>query len=127
MLAAVETVTSAMRATEEAAIISKMAERGQIKGCFIDGPLALDNAVSPVAAAHKGIAGEVAGRADLLIAPAIEAGNVLYKSLSYFANAKLGGIVVGAAAPVVMTSRADSPQAKLNSIALALVAAGINP
>ena len=127
MLAAVETVTSAMRATEEAAIISKMAERGQIKGCFIDGPLALDNAVSPVAAAHKGITGEVAGRADLLIAPAIEAGNVLYKSLSYFANAKLGGIVVGAAAPVVMTSRADSPQAKLNSIALALVAAGINP
>ena len=121
MLAAVETVTSSMRATEEAAIISKMAERGQIKGCFIDGPLALDNAVSPTAARHKGIGGEVAGRADLLIVPGIEAGNVLYKSLTYFANVKIGGIVVGAASPVVMTSRADSPQAKLNSIALALV------
>jgi phosphate butyryltransferase len=126
MLAAVETVTSSMRATEDAAIISKMAERGQIKGCFIDGPLALDNAVSPTAAAHKGITGEVAGKADLLIAPGIEAGNVLYKSLGYFTDAKLGGIVVGATAPVVMTSRADSPQAKLNSIALALVTAGIN-
>ena len=123
MLSAVETVTSAMRSTEEAAIIAKMAERGQIKGCFIDGPLALDNAVSAAAAHHKGIAGEVAGKADLLIAPNIEAGNFLYKAIGFFTTAKLGGIVVGANAPVVMTSRADSPEAKLNSIALAVVAA----
>lgn len=124
MLSAVETVTAAMRSTEEAAIIAKMAERGQIKDCIIDGPLALDNAVSAEAAKHKGLAGEVAGRADMLIVPNIEAGNVLYKSIVYFADARLGGIVVGANAPVVMTSRADSPQTKLNSIALAVVAAG---
>lgn len=124
LLSAVETVTSAMRSTEEAAIIAKMAERGQIKDCFVDGPFALDNAVSPEAARHKGIGGEVAGRADLLIAPNIEAGNVLYKALGFFTAAQLGGIVVGANAPVVMTSRADSPQAKLNSIALAVVTAG---
>ena len=124
MLSAVETVTSAMRSTEEAAIIAKMAERGQIKGCFVDGPLALDNAVSAAAAGHKGISGEVAGKADVLIVPNIEAGNVLYKSIGFFAKAQLGGIVIGANAPVVMTSRADSPQTKLNSIALAVVAAG---
>lgn len=122
MLAAVETVTSAMKATEDAALIAKMAERGQIKGCSVDGPLALDNAVSLMAAKHKGIGGVVAGAADLLIAPNIEAGNVLYKSLVYFANTPIGGIVLGAAAPVVLTSRADSPQTKLNSIALAVVA-----
>jgi len=126
MLAAVETVSPSMRATEDAAIISKMAERGQIRGCFIDGPLALDNAVSAVAAEHKGIAGDVAGKADLLLVPDIEAGNVLFKSLVYFANAQIGGVVVGATAPVVMTSRTDSPQAKLNSIALALITAGAN-
>lgn len=123
MLSAVETVTPAMRSTEEAAIIAKMSERGQIKGCFIDGPLALDNAVSVAAANHKGITGDVAGKADLLIAPNIEAGNVLYKSIGFFTGAQLGGIVVGANAPVVMTSRADSPATKLNSIALAVVAA----
>lgn len=124
MLAAVETVTSSMKATEDAAMISKMAERGQIKGCIIDGPLALDNAVSLAAARHKGIGGEVAGQADLLVVPNIEAGNVLYKSLVYFANTPLAGIVVGAAAPVVLTSRADSPATKLNSIALAVIVSG---
>ena len=122
MLAAVETVTASMKATEDAALIAKMAERGQIKGCCIDGPLALDNAVSPTAAKHKGIGGEVAGNADLLVVPNIEAGNVLYKALVYFAKAPLAGIVIGAAAPVVLTSRADSPQTKVNSIALAVVA-----
>lgn len=121
MLAAVETVTASMKATEDAALIAKMAERGQIKGCRIDGPLALDNAVSALAAKHKGIGGDVAGRADILVVPVIEAGNVLYKSLTYFANTPLAGIVIGAAAPVVLTSRADSPQTKLNSIALAVV------
>ncbi len=124
MLAAVETVTSSMKATEDAAMIAKMAERGQIKGCIIDGPLALDNAVSLAAARHKGIGGEVAGQADLLVVPNIEAGNVLYKSLVYFANTPLAGIVVGAAAPVVLTSRADSPATKLNSIALAVIVSG---
>ena len=124
MLAAVETVTTSMKATEDAALIAKMAERGQIKGCRIDGPLALDNAVSMAAAHHKGIGGDVAGQADLLVVPNIEAGNVLYKSLVYFANTPLSGIVVGAAAPVVLTSRADSPANKLNSIALAVVVSG---
>ena len=122
MLAAVETVTTSLKATEDAALIAKMAVRGQIKGCRIDGPLALDNAISPAAAKHKGIGGEVAGRAELLVVPDIEAGNVLYKALVYFAKAPLAGIVIGAAAPVVLTSRADSPQTKLNSIALAVVA-----
>ena len=124
MLAAVETVTASMKATEDAAMIAKMSERGQIKGCRIDGPLALDNAVSLAAARHKGIGGDVAGQADLLVVPNIEAGNVLYKSLVYFANTPLAGIVVGAAAPVVLTSRADSPATKLNSIALAVVVSG---
>jgi phosphate butyryltransferase len=124
MLAAVETVTASMKATEEAAMIAKMSERGQIKGCRIDGPLALDNAVSLAAAHHKGIGGAVAGQADLLVVPNIEAGNVLYKSLVYFANTPLAGIVVGAAAPVVLTSRADSPATKLNSIAMAVVVSG---
>lgn len=124
MLAAVETVSSAMKATEDAALIAKMAERGQIKGCRVDGPLALDNAVSAAAAKHKGIGGEVAGMADVLVVPYIEVGNVLYKALVYFAEAPLGGIVIGAAAPVVLTSRADSPQNKVNSIALAVVTSG---
>ena len=121
MLAAVETVTASMKATEDAALIAKMAERGQIKGCVIDGPLALDNAVSASAAAHKGIGGDVAGKADILVVPFIEAGNIFYKTLVYFAHTPLAGIVIGAAAPVVLTSRADSPQTKLNSIALAVV------
>lgn len=121
MLAAVETVTASMKATEEAALIAKMAERGQIKGCRIDGPLALDNAVSVAAAKHKGIGGEVAGKADVLVVPNIEAGNIFYKALVYFANTPLAGIVIGAASPVVLTSRSDSPQTKLNSIALAVV------
>jgi phosphate butyryltransferase len=124
MLAAVETVSPAMKATEDAALIAKMAERGQIRGCRIDGPLALDNAVSVTAAKHKGIGGEVAGMADILVVPFIEVGNVLYKSLVYFAGAPLGGIVIGAAAPVVLTSRADSPENKMNSIALAVVVSG---
>ena len=121
VLAAVETVTPAMKATEDAALIAKMAERGQIRGCRVDGPLALDNAVSVAAAKHKGIGGDVAGQADILVMPYIEAGNVLYKALTYFAGAPLAGIVIGAAAPVILTSRADSPETKLNSIALAVV------
>lgn len=122
-LAAVEVVNPDMPATVEAAQLSKMAERGQIKNCIIDGPLALDNAVSAEAAAHKGIKSPVAGLADILLVPDIEAGNILYKSLTYFARAQMGGMIAGAKAPVVLTSRADSPATKLNSIALGVVAA----
>lgn len=115
----VEVVNPAMQSTLDAASLSIMSSRGQIEGCIIDGPLALDNAISIEAAEHKGIKSEVAGRADILLVPTIEVGNVLYKSLVYFAKAKVGSLVVGAKAPVILTSRADSDQAKLFSIALA--------
>lgn len=123
VLAAVENVNPDMPATLEAAQLAKMADRKQIKGVIIDGPLALDNAVSPAAAAHKGIGGEVAGKADILVAPDIEAGNILYKSIVYFGGAQLAGLITGAAAPVVLTSRADSPESKLYSIALGVLCA----
>lgn len=100
-----------------------MNRRGQITGCIIDGPLALDNAVSKYAAEQKGIGGDVAGQADILLVPTIEVGNVLYKSLIYFANAKVGAIIAGAKAPIVLTSRADSAESKLYSLALALCSA----
>lgn len=100
-----------------------MQKRGQIKGCVIDGPLALDNAVSLKAAEHKRIDSEVAGKADILLVPDIEAGNMLYKSLVYFANAKVGAIIAGAKAPIVLTSRADSAESKLYSLALAVCSA----
>ncbi|WP_210365862.1 phosphate butyryltransferase [Bacillus sp. REN3] len=122
-LAAVETVNPAMQATLDAAALSMMNKRGQIKGCIIDGPLALDNAVSKTAAEHKGISSEVAGMADILLVPAIEVGNVLYKSLIYFANAKVGAVIAGAMAPIVLTSRADTAESKLYSLALALCSA----
>lgn len=92
----------------------------QITGCIIDGPLALDNAVSVLAAEHKGLQSEVAGNADILLVPAIEVGNVLYKSLVYFAQAKVGAVIAGARVPIVLTSRADKAQSKLYSLALAL-------
>ena len=116
---AVETVNPAMEATLHAATISKMSDRGQLKGCIVDGPLALDNAVSKKAAEHKGIVSEVAGDADIILLPDIEAGNVLYKALVFLADVKLAAIIVGAKAPVVLTSRADSDETKLRSIALA--------
>lgn len=122
-LAAVEVVNSDMPACVDAAALSKMAERGQLKGCIIDGPLALDNAVSVEAAEHKGIKSQVAGRADILMVPELVSGNVLYKSITYFAKGNLTGIIVGAKAPVIVTSRSDSAEAKLNSIALAVMAA----
>jgi phosphate butyryltransferase len=100
-----------------------MNKRGQIKNCIVDGPLALDNAISPAAAEHKGISSEVAGNADILLVPAIETGNALYKSLMYFAGAKVGAVIAGAKAPIVLTSRADSAESKLNSLALALCSA----
>ncbi|WP_152602433.1 phosphate butyryltransferase [Planococcus sp. CAU13] len=122
-LAAVEVVNPAMPATLDAAALSAMNRRGQIKGCIVDGPLALDNAISTLAAAHKGITGETAGKADILVVPNIEAGNILYKSLVYFAQAKVGGVIAGAKAPIVLTSRADSAESKLYSLALAIKSA----
>ena len=119
-IAAVEVVNPAMQATIDAAALSVMNKRGQITGCIVDGPLALDNAVSALAAEHKGIQSEVAGRADILLVPTIEVGNVLYKSLIYFAKAKVGAVIAGAKAPIVLTSRADSAESKLYSLALAI-------
>jgi phosphate butyryltransferase len=124
VLAAVETVEAGMPATQEAAALAKMADRGQIKGgAVVDGPLALDNAVSEEAARHKGIVSPVAGRADILVVPDIEAGNMLGKALVYFGGARVAGLVMGAARPVVVTSRADSAEAKLLSIALGAIMA----
>ncbi|WP_448972391.1 phosphate butyryltransferase [Mesobacillus sp. LC4] len=122
-LAAVEVINPAMQATVDAASLTMMNKRGQIQGCIVDGPLALDNAVSQIAAEHKGIKSEVAGKADILLVPAIEVGNVLYKSLIYFANAKVGAVISGAKAPIVLTSRADTAESKLYSLALALCSA----
>ncbi|PID26781.1 MAG: phosphate butyryltransferase [Candidatus Cloacimonadota bacterium] len=116
---AVEVVNPAMPDTLDAAILSKMADRKQIPNCIIDGPLAFDNAVSVESAHHKGIESIVAGNADLLLAPDIEAGNVLYKSFIFFSRAKCAAVILGAAAPIVLTSRADSDETKLNSIKLA--------
>ncbi|MDR1625776.1 MAG: phosphate butyryltransferase [Spirochaetia bacterium] len=121
-VAAVETVNPKMEATLHAAMMAQMNRRGQIKGCVVDGPLALDNAVSKEAAAHKNIAGEVAGNADIILVPDIEAGNLLYKSLVFLGGALTAGIIIGAKAPIVLTSRADSEKSKLYSIALAACA-----
>ncbi|CAM3798798.1 phosphate butyryltransferase [Mesobacillus zeae] len=122
-LAAVEVINPAMQATLDAAALTQMNRRGQIKGCIVDGPLALDNAVSALAAEHKGVEGDVAGAADILLVPDIEAGNILYKSLMYFAGAKVGAVIAGASAPIVLTSRADSAESKVTSLALALCSA----
>lgn len=121
-LAAVETVNPAMVPTTDAAALVVMNKRGQIKGCIVDGPLALDNAVSIEAAMQKGLSGKTAGKADILLVPNIETGNILYKSLMYFANAKVGAVIQGAKAPIVLTSRADSADSKLYSLALAILA-----
>ena len=106
-ICAVEVVNPDMPATVDAALLSKMSDRGQIKGCIVDGPLALDNALSLEAAEHKGISGPVAGKADILLLPNIETANVMYKTLTYTARSKNGGILVGTAAPVILTSRAS--------------------
>lgn len=124
-LAAVEVVNSAMEATVDAALLTQMNRRGQITNCVVDGPLALDNAISELAAKKKGIDSNVAGNADILLAPNIEVANVLYKSLVYFAKAKSASILVGAKIPVVLTSRADPMESKLYSIALAVCTANL--
>jgi phosphate butyryltransferase len=122
VLGAVEMVNENMEATLHAALLSKMNQRDQIKNCIIDGPLAFDNAISLESAQHKGIRSEVAGDTDLLLMPDIEVGNVLYKSLVFFAKAKVASIILGAMVPIVLTSRSDSEQAKFDSILLAAAA-----
>lgn len=122
ILGAVEVVNEAMPATLDAAIITKMGQRKQIKNCIIDGPLAYDNAVSKESAHHKGIVSDVAGDADLLIVPDIEAGNILYKAYGFSCNATLAANVLGASAPVVLTSRSDTEEAKQASIIMAAAA-----
>lgn len=123
VLAAKEKVSEKMEATVHAKALADMNEAGEIKGCIVDGPLALDNAVSKESARIKGIDSVVAGDADILLAPDIEAGNILYKSLSFLGNAKSAGLIVGTSKPIVLTSRADSEEAKLNSIVLATLMA----
>jgi phosphate acetyltransferase len=124
ILSAMETVNPKVASTVEAAALCKMADRGQITGGLLDGPLALDNAISPEAAAAKGIVSPVAGRANVLVTPDLEAGNMLAKSLSFLAGADAAGIVMGARVPIILTSRADSLHARLASCAIAsLVAA----
>ncbi len=123
LISAAETVNKAMPSSMDAAIIAKMSERKQINGCIVDGPLALDNAISKDSAEHKGIVSDVAGEADLLLVPNIESGNVLYKSLSFFADVKIAAVILGAKAPIVLTSRSDSHEAKQNSIKLAALGA----
>jgi phosphate acetyltransferase/phosphate butyryltransferase len=121
ILSAVETVTPKLQSTLDAAALCKMADRGQIGGALLDGPLAFDNAVSRRAAQTKGIVSPVAGDADILVAPDLEAGNMLAKQLEYLAEAKVAGIVLGARVPVVLTSRADLPDARMASCALAVL------
>ncbi|HHW14658.1 MAG TPA: bifunctional enoyl-CoA hydratase/phosphate acetyltransferase [Firmicutes bacterium] len=122
-LAAVEVVNPEMPATTDAACLAAMSRRGQIRGAVVDGPLALDNAVLPEAAERKGIGGPVAGAADVLLVPDIEAGNMAYKALLFFGQAKVAGVVVGARVPIITTSRAEEHETKLLSIALGVVMA----
>lgn len=119
VLAAKEKVSDKMEATVDAGKLAEMSKQGEIKGCIVDGPFALDNAISKESARVKGIDSEVAGNADILLAPDIEAGNVLYKSLTFLGGAKSAGIIVGAKAPIILTSRADNEETKLHSIVLA--------
>jgi phosphate acetyltransferase len=123
ILAAVETVNSKMPATLDAAALCKMAERGQITGGILDGPLAFDNAISKEAAAIKGIRSEVAGDPDILLVPDLEAGNMLAKQLTFLANADSAGLVLGARVPIILTSRADGVRARIASCAVAMLAA----
>lgn len=123
LICPVEKVNEKIISTVHAAELVKMNEAGEIKGCIVGGPFALDNAVSLEAAKHKGINHPVAGQADILITPNLEVGNVLNKSMEYFANTQKAGIIMGAGAPIVLTSRASSSISKLNSIALAVLVA----
>jgi phosphate acetyltransferase len=119
VLSAIETINPKIPSTVDAACLHKMAERGQIKNALVDGPLAFDNAISTEAARAKGIKSAVAGDVDIVLVPDIDAGNILYKNLVYLANAEIAGVVMGAQAPIVLTSRADTVQARVHSLALA--------
>ena len=123
VVCAKEKVDPKMPPTVDAKQLEEMNQQGDITGCIVGGPFGLDNAVSEEAASHKGIEHPVAGKADILLVPNIEAGNVLYKSMVFFSNTKNAGVIVGAKAPIVLTSRADSDETKLNSIALAVLMA----
>lgn len=125
ILAAVETVTPRQPATLDAAALCKMAERGQIEGGLLDGPLAFDNAISAEAAKAKGLASPVAGDPDILLVPELEAGNMLAKQLQYLAGAEAAGVVLGARVPIALTSRADGERARLASCAVMKLAAGM--
>lgn len=123
ILSAVETVSPKLQSALDAAALSKMADRGQIAGALVDGPLAFDNAVSPTAAAEKGIVSKVAGQADILVVPDLEAGNILAKQLIYLAGADAAGIVLGARVPIILTSRADAERTRMASCAVAVLIA----
>ena len=123
VICAKEKVNPKMPATVDAGELVKMNENGELTGCIVGGPFALDNAVSEEAAKLKGIDHPVAGKADILMCPNIESGNILYKTLGFLANAKSAGVIVGAKAPIILTSRADSEESKLNSIALGVLMA----
>ncbi|RUA09688.1 MAG: phosphate butyryltransferase [Fusobacteria bacterium] len=123
-ICAKEKVNPKMPDTVDAHELEEMNKRGEIENCIVGGPFALDNAVSVEAAKHKGMDHPVAGMADILLAPDIEGGNILYKSISYFAKSKSAGLIVGATAPIILTSRADSEETKLNSIILGAMTAG---
>jgi len=123
VLCATESVNPAMPDTLDAAALAKMADRQQITGAQIDGPIAFDNAISPAAAQEKGIVSPVAGDADILLAPGLAAGNMLYKALTYLAHARIAGLVLGARVPVLLTSRADSLESRVYSCALAALVA----
>ena len=123
VICAKEKVNPKMQDTVDAKDLEDMCRNGEIKGCIVGGPFALDNAVSEEAAKHKGMDHPIAGKADILLAPDIEAGNILYKSLVFFSNTKNAGVIVGAKAPIILTSRADSEETKLNSIALGVLMA----
>jgi len=121
ILSSVETVNSAIPSSIDAALLSKMAERGQIRGGAVDGPLAMDNALDPDAATGKGLHGLVAGRAEVLIVPDLDAGNMLVKLLTYLAHAQAAGVVLGASVPVILSSRSDGAMARLASAAVAAI------
>ncbi len=123
VLSSVEKVNPKISSTLDAAVLAKMGERGQFgKDCIVDGPLALDNAISLESAHHKGLFNEVVGKADILIAPDIDTGNILGKTLLYFGNVQAGGMIIGARCPIVMLSRSDDRKTRINSIKLALAA-----
>src|SRR4029077_11202220 len=123
ILSAVETVTTKIPSTIDAAALCKMADRGQITGAILDGPLAFDNAISAEAARIKGIKSDVSGDPDILLVPDLEAGNILAKQLSFLANADSAGLVLGARVPIILTSRADSVRSRIASCAVAMLAA----